>query len=196
VNAYTAIWVVLVYIVLPLWVLAGFADYLCHRASNIEHVNGVKESALHWLMIGEVGVPILAALFLKIDALLIAFMIVFLIAHELTGYADLRFAMRTRRVTAFEQQVHSVLEILPLTALLLLCLLHWRQAQALFGFGPETASFSIALKDPPTLSALIPPAVGFVIFAILPYLEEFWRGVRAEARHDVTEPSVAGRDGP
>jgi hypothetical protein len=196
VNPYAAIWSVLVYIVLPLWVLAGFADYLCHRNSNIEHVNGAKESALHWLMLGEVGVPMLAALFLKIDALLIAFMIVCLIAHELTGYADLRLAMRTRRVTAFEQQVHSVLEIIPLTALLLLCLLHWRQAQALFGFGPEAADFSIALKEPPAWSALLPPAAGFLVFAIIPYVEEFWRGLRAEARHDVTGPSVAGRDGP
>jgi hypothetical protein len=196
VNPYTAIWSVLVYIVLPLWVLAGFADYLCHRASNIEHVNGAKESALHWLMLGEVGVPLVAALFLKIDALLIAFMILCLIAHELTGYADLRLAMRTRRVTVFEKQVHSILEIMPFTALLLLCLLHWRQAQALFGFGPDSADFSISLKEPPAWSALLPPAAGFLIFAILPYLEELWRGLRAEAQDEVTGPSAAGRDAP
>jgi hypothetical protein len=196
VNPYSAIWDVLVYIVLPLWVFAGFLDYLCHRASNIEHVNGAKESALHWLMVGEVGVPILAALFLKIDALMFAFMILCLVAHELTGYADLRLAMRTRRVTAFEQQVHSVLEMMPLTALLLLALLHWPQAQALFGFGPDHADFSIALKEPPAWSALIPPGIGFLIFAILPYAEEMVRGLRAEARQEVTGPSVAGRDGP
>ena len=195
-NAYTAIWTVLVYFVLPLWVLAGFADYLCHRASNIEHVNGAKESALHWLMLGEVGIPLLAALFLKIDALIFAFMIVCLIAHELTGYADLSLAMRTRRLTAFEQQVHSVLEMMPLTALLLLALLHWPQAEALFGFGPEQADFSVALKDPPAWSALIPPGIGFLVLAIFPYAEEFVRGLRAEARHEVTGPSVAGRDGP
>jgi DUF2934 family protein len=27
---------ILLYFVLPLWLLAGFADYLCHRASQIE----------------------------------------------------------------------------------------------------------------------------------------------------------------
>ncbi|MBV9045849.1 MAG: diguanylate cyclase, partial [Alphaproteobacteria bacterium] len=36
----TPVWDVLVYVVLPLWVLAGFADYLCHRATHIEHANG------------------------------------------------------------------------------------------------------------------------------------------------------------
>lgn len=195
-NPYTAIWTVLLFIVLPLWVLAGFVDYLCHRASNIEHVNGARESALHWMMLGEVGVPLLAALFLKINALLMAFMILCLIAHEVTGYADLRLAMRTRRVTAFEQQVHSVLEMMPLTALLLLALLHWPQAQALFGFGPEHADLSIAFKEPPTWSALIPPGIGFLMLAILPYAEEFVRGFRAEARQEVTGPSVAETDGP
>ena len=124
----TPVWDILMYIVLPLWVAAGFVDYCCHRASDVEHANGVKETTLHWLMLGEVGVPILAAVFLRIDALLIGFMILCLIVHEVTGYLDLKLAMATRKVTAFEQQVHSVLEMMPLTALLLLTALHWPQA--------------------------------------------------------------------
>jgi hypothetical protein len=28
---------ILMYFVLPLWLVAGFADWLCHRASHIEH---------------------------------------------------------------------------------------------------------------------------------------------------------------
>jgi len=193
-NPYLAIWEVLSFIVLPLWVLAGFADYVCHRLSDIEHANGAKESALHWLMLGEVGVPLLGALFLKVNALLIGFMILCLVAHELTGYADLRLAMRTRCVSAFEKQVHSVLEMMPLTALLLLCLLHWPQSLALFGFGPEHADFSLALKEPPSWGALLPPGAAFLIFAILPYLEEFIRGLRA-AVADNAEPPIAHADG-
>jgi hypothetical protein len=184
---YTAIWDVLMYLVLPLWVLAGFADYCCHRATDIEHATGTKESALHWLMLGEVGLPILAAVFLKIDALIFAFMIVCLVAHEFTGYLDLKLAMATRRVTAFEHQVHSVLEIIPLTALLLVALLHWPQAQALFGFGNAQPDFTLVLKTPPTWGALIPPLAGFLAFAIVPYLEEFIRGLRAQAGHDVAK---------
>jgi hypothetical protein len=185
----TPVWDILMYIVLPLWVLAGFVDYCCHRTSDVEHANGVKETTLHWLMLGEVGVPILAAVFLRIDALLILFMIACLIVHEVTGYLDLKLAMATRKVTAFEQQVHSVLEMMPLAALLLLTALHWPQAEALFGFGQEAADFSLALKPPPTWRELILPMAGFLVLAIVPYAEEFVRGLRAQARHDVAGPA-------
>ena len=93
-----AVWSLLVYIVLPLWVIAGFVDYLCHRASDIEHATGAKESLIHWLMLTEVGVPLLLAVFFRINALILALMIFCLIAHEVTGYLDLKIAMATRRV--------------------------------------------------------------------------------------------------
>ena len=35
---------VLMYFVLPLWLAAGFADYLCHRHAHIETTSGAKES--------------------------------------------------------------------------------------------------------------------------------------------------------
>ena len=184
----TPVWDVLMYIVLPVWVLAGFVDYCCHRATHVECANGIKETTLHWLMLGEVGVPILAAIFLKIDALLLALMIVCLVAHEVTGYVDLKLAMATRNVTAFEHQIHSVLEMMPLTALLLLAILHWPQAEALFGMGPAPADFSLELKEPPPWGALIPPAIAFLVLAIIPYAEEFVRGLRAEARLHAAEP--------
>jgi hypothetical protein len=49
------------YFVLPVWLAAGFADYLCHRASHIELTS---ESLLHLLQFGEMALPILAAMFL------------------------------------------------------------------------------------------------------------------------------------
>jgi hypothetical protein len=176
------VWDVLVYIVLPLWVLSGFADYLCHRATDIEHANGVKESMLHWIMLGEAGLPVLAAVFLKVNALVLAFAVVCLVAHEITGYLDLKLAMATRKVSALEQQIHSFLEIMPLTAMLLLCILHWRQAEALFGLGSQAADFSIQLKPFPGWAVIGPPALAFLVFAIVPYAEEFVRGLAAERR--------------
>jgi hypothetical protein len=44
-NLRGSVWVtrnVLMYFVLPLWLTAGFADYLCHHAAYIEHTSGVK----------------------------------------------------------------------------------------------------------------------------------------------------------
>src|SRR5438477_12985753 len=107
------VWETLVFVVLPLWVIAGFADYLCHRATEIEHASGARESALHWLLLGEVAVPMLAAVFLEVNAAVMAFMIMFLIAHEFTSWLDLQLAIHTRKVPAVEQQVHSLLEVLP-----------------------------------------------------------------------------------
>src|SRR5207244_7699032 len=63
--------IVLMYFIMPLWFAAGFADYLCHRASNIATTAGPKESLLHLAQFAEIGVPIVGALVLEINALLL-----------------------------------------------------------------------------------------------------------------------------
>ncbi len=188
------VWDVLAFVVLPLWVLAGFADYWCHRTTFIEKATGARESALHWLMLGEVAIPVLAVLFFQVNALVLALMIPFLIAHEITGWVDLKVAMATRNITAFEQQVHSVLEMTPLMAMLLIYILHWPQALAIFGAGTQAAEWRLVWQPSP-LGALAPPLISFAVLAILPYAEEFVRGLRAQARGQVkgvykTEPEI------
>jgi hypothetical protein len=173
------VWDILAYVVLPLWVVCGFLDYLCHRASHMEKATGARESLLHWLMLAEVGIPLLLAVFFRINALLLAVMLASLIAHEITGYYDLKLAMATRKVTVFEHQVHSALEILPLAAILLVMALHWPQTLALFGAGTERADFSLGPKQAPRWGEIIPPAASFIGLALLPYLEELLRGLRA-----------------
>ena len=169
---------VLMYFILPLWLAAGFADYLCHRASNIEHTSGWKESVLHLLQFGEMAVPILAAMFLDINALVIVVMIVCFFLHEATALWDVSYASATREVTPIEQHVHSFLEMLPLMGLLMVIVLHWDQFIALFGLAP--ARFDIALKQPPLgLGYVITVLVLVLLFEVLPYLEELLRGFRA-----------------
>ena len=41
------VFLLLGYLILPLWIAAGFADYLCHRAARISENSGAQESALH-----------------------------------------------------------------------------------------------------------------------------------------------------
>ncbi|MBV9330269.1 MAG: diguanylate cyclase [Alphaproteobacteria bacterium] len=187
----TPVWDVLVYVVLPVWVVAGFGDYLCHRASHIERAAGARETLIHWLMLGEVAVPVLAALYLNIDAAVLLAMILFLAAHEATGYIDLRLAMATRKVSALEHQIHSVLEIAPAIALLLVAILHWPQAQALFGFGAEPFDWRISLKAPPTPGELVPPLVSVILLSLLPYGEEMFRDLRARRRARAARTDVA-----
>jgi len=175
-------WDILTYVVLPLWAVAGFLDYLCHRASGMTHITGARESLLHWLMLAEVMLPVSLAVFFRINALVLAIMLVCLIAHEVTGYFDLKLAMATRKVTILEHQIHSALEILPLTTVLLIVILHWPQTLALFGAGSQPADFSLGPKQVPRWVEIIPPAGAFLALVILPYLEEFVRGIAQSGR--------------
>jgi hypothetical protein len=171
---------VLMYFVLPLWLVAGFADYLCHRAAHIETTSGAKESLLHLVQFAEMGVPILAAMFFEINALIILVMIVAFLLHEATAYWDVRYAVSTREVTPIEQHVHSFLEMLPLMGLVLVVVLHWPQFLALLGLGSAPARFDLTLKSgPPSWTYVIVMLTLVLLFELLPYLEELVRGLKA-----------------
>lgn len=73
--------------------------------------------------------------------------------------------------------MHSVLEMLPLTGLLLVIALHWPAFAALFGFG--TPDFSFSLKQSPLpLTYIVTMLVLTALLEVLPYLEELTRGLR------------------
>lgn len=189
---------VLMYFVLPLWLAAGFADWLCHRASNIATTSGAKESLIHLLMFAEMGIPITAAIVLEINALVIAVMIVAFLLHEATALWDVSYATEKRVVTPMEQHVHSFLEILPLMGLVLVVVLHWGQFLALFGLGTEAARFDIRLKQPPLPWGYVLSVLGAVLlFELLPYVEELIRGLRANNGALVPrKPRVRSEDAP
>ncbi|HTO82872.1 MAG TPA: diguanylate cyclase [Methylomirabilota bacterium] len=170
----------LLYVVLPLWLAAGIADWFCHRASRIATTSGAKESVIHLLMLGEAGIATLLGLFLEIDALVIAAMIACFLAHEVTAHWDLRYAVSHRTVTPAEQHVHNYLGAIPFMALSFIIVLHWPQFLALFGAGPERADFSIALKRTPLPTGYVATLLACIaLFDVLPYIEELWRGLTA-----------------
>jgi hypothetical protein len=167
----------LMYLILPVWLLAGFADYLCHRTSNIEQTSGWKESVLHLLQFAEMAVPILVALFLKITTGVLILMLACLILHQATAMWDVAYAHKRREIRPIEQHVHSLLEVLPLTALLMVAALHWDATLGLIN--PRAADFSFVLKeilpDWRYIGAILAIAL---LFEILPYTEELMRGLR------------------
>ena len=186
---------ILMYFVLPVWLIAGFADWLCHRATHIESTTGAKESLIHLLMFAEVGIPLLAAMFLEVNALVIAAMIVAFFVHEATAMWDVRYATTARTVSPIEQHVHSFLEMIPLMGLVIVVALHWGQFLALFGAGTEKARFDLTWKHeqlPVTYIAAV--MVIIVLFELLPYVEEFFRGLRANSGRLV--PAKARRHEP
>jgi hypothetical protein len=171
---------ILAYGVIPLWLAAGFADWCCHRASHIETTTGAKESFIHLLMFSEVGVPLLAGIFLEINAGTILLMFFVFLLHEATALWDVSYAITVRVVTPIEQHVHSFLEMMPLLAIACVLVAHWVQALALIDLGVEHPRFTLSLKAhqlPTSYTATLLGAI--IVFEVLPYLEEFRRGLRA-----------------
>jgi hypothetical protein len=149
----------MLWLLLPLWFLAGVADYLLHRRTDIELTSGIGESRLHVLQAIELGIPLLAGLFLEINSTVLAVMILFVVAHTATALWDASYSDPRRYISPLEQHVHSHLEYIPIVAVLLLVVLHW---DAFLGiFGAEDPSFAIRLKSNPVplpyvLAVLVP----------------------------------------
>ncbi|HKU95657.1 MAG TPA: diguanylate cyclase [Vineibacter sp.] len=188
----------LLYVVMPLWLAAGMADWLCHRASHIETTSGWKESAIHLLMLVEVGTPILLALLFEINALILALSIVAFVAHEATAHWDLRYALPRRRVGPAEQHVHNYLGALPFMALSFIFVMHYPQLFALLGIGTEPARFGLELKHEPLPAAYVGGLLAAVVlFELAPYVEEWWRGWTQKPRGPVVRrPATASGDTP
>ncbi len=174
---------ILLYFVLPAWLLAGVADWVCHRRSGIEHTSGAKESLLHMLMIGEVGLGVLAAVFLRINAAVLLLLGALLVAHALTTHWDLHYASSRRHVSAAEQSVHAYLEAFPLAAYALLVAGHWGQFTALFGAPGTAPDWAWTLKADPLSGRQIAVvlAASFCL-GFVPFAEELHRSFRARGK--------------
>jgi hypothetical protein len=170
---------VLMYFIMPLWLLAAFADWLCHRASDIEHTSGPKETLIHIALFTEMAVPIVLVMHFDVTALVIATMILFWVLHEATAVYDVMFAVDHREVTPLEQWVHSYLGVIPLLSFVLVATLNWSLFLALFGTGTEPARFEFAWKRP-QLPIWYHAGVllGTLLLVVLPYAEELRRGLR------------------
>ena len=107
-------------------------------------------------------------------------------------------------MTPFEQHVHSFLELVPLMAILLVVARHWTQFLALLGLGREPARFELTAKSEPLPVAYIAILFALILlFELLPYLEELWRGLRARRRSAASaggpasaSPHARGRSSP
>jgi hypothetical protein len=174
---------ILLYIVMPGWLAAGLADWACHRRSDIAHTSGAKESLLHMLMIGQVGMGVLAALFLQINSAVLLLLLVLLLGHALTSHWDLHYTTGRRHVSAAEQSVHAYLEGFPLAAYALLMAGHWPQFAAIFGAGNATPDWTWALKEDP-LSVRQTAVLLLASFCLgfAPFAEELYRSVRASGQ--------------
>ena len=173
----------LMYALVPLWAVAGIADWLCHRRQHMELSAGVRESLLHLLMLAILGPATVAALLLEVNALLLALLLLAAIAHELVFWWDLAYASAHRPIGPVEQWVHSVQFAVPWVGLVGLALLHLDQALALFGAAGAPPDWSLRWKDEPLpLRYVLAVLVGSALLVGLPFVEELLRCIRARRR--------------
>lgn len=176
---------VLMAVVVPLWVLAGLADWWCHRRSAIERTSGWPENVFHWVLMGEAGIALLAVALLEIDAGVLLLVFAAYLAHELTTYIELRYAVPRRAVGPLEQMVHSFMELLPLLVLVLAALMQWDQVLALFDAGDPEFAFEPKLAPWPP-AYLLGAALAVAVLNVLPLAEEGLRCWRARGGLETT----------
>lgn len=171
----------LLYVVMPVWSVAGFLDWLWHRQTKIETTSGAKESAMHLLMMAEAGMPILTGLFLEMNAGALALMSAGWLLHDLTVAWDVNYTEYRRTIYAREQHTHGYMQTIPFDIVATMACLYPEQALALLGLGSHKPDFKLRRRKPPVPLrhfALIVASMG--LMSGLPHVEELWRCIRAQ----------------
>jgi hypothetical protein len=157
----------------PIWLIAGAADYLCHRRTDIARTSGTTESWFHVAQFASLAVLMVCAVLLEVTSIVILMMGIAAFAHTLLSYADVSFTVRRRYISPLEQHVHGLLSVVPMIAVGLIVLLHWDAWQV-------SEEAALRLKDQPFGTLEISLLLGsFFLLAGVPILEELLRTYRA-----------------
>lgn len=172
----------LLWVLYPAWLLAGGADYLCHRRTDIAGTAGTRESLLHIAEFFTVGTALGIALLFEATAVSIAAIVLLVAAHSALVFVDVSYTQPRRYISPFEQQIHGYMEVIPLAAAGLFALLHWPAVASPSG----TAAFE--LKEP-FASSPAPLVLGsFVVLGGIPLLTEFFSTVRRKVSAAPPDP--------
>jgi hypothetical protein len=170
----------------PLWLVAGFFDYLLHRSSNIESTSGHKESWFHVLQFASLAVPALLVTCFKFTPLVFSAVLAFLLAHTLLAHIDLTYTEGLRRISPLEQLVHAFMIVLPLAAAGILGAMHWGDMLSL--------PWTLSPRDPPLPWPTAALFLGsFFVLGGVPVVEEFLR-TSGRLRHHQVEHRDQGRE--
>lgn len=183
VQTHDLVLVLILYVVLPLWGISGFIDWMCHRATQIEHTSGIKESLIHALMGVQIGIPIVVGILFEMNVLVFLICLLSLIAHELVAHRDVAYTMDRRRISIWEVHAHNYLATIPFY---LIALIGVRNPETLL----KTFTFDWAgelelrlYAEPVGGSGYLPWYLAFMgIICIIPYTEELLRCWLARAR--------------
>jgi hypothetical protein len=162
------VYAVLLWGLWPLWLVAGVADWACHRRTRIERTSGRQEWLLHALQAGQLGIALALALFVEMTLMALLAMAFIVLVHWATAYVDTRYTYGVREIAPFEQSVHALLSLIPVFAVVLLALAHpqaWASPD--WGIVPKASPIPAAL-----LVAFIGPTLAL---QLVPLMEEGFR---------------------
>lgn len=169
----------LMYVFLPLWGIAGFVDWCCHRATRIEYTSGLKETLMHSIMGIQIAIPILLCLLFDVNILILCICLIALILHELVAHWDVRFAAPRREISIWEMHAHSYLATLPLYMLSMIVIINWDVVVKLFNADWAGQFQLVRLEEAHGGKGYLTGYLSFMgLFCVFPYLEEFIRCLR------------------
>lgn len=164
---------IILYVFLPLWGIAGFVDWCCHRATRIEHTSGLKESLVHSLMGLQMALPILLCLLFQVNELILLICILAWLAHEAVAHYDVHYAAPKRHISIWEMHAHNYLATLPLYMLLLIIVINWPVFLRLITLNWQSGFQFDAMPYSHGGDSYLASYLTFMaLFCVLPYLEE------------------------
>jgi hypothetical protein len=166
----------MLYVFLPLWGIAGFVDWCCHRATKIEITSGIKESLMHSLMGVQMGLPILLCLLYEVNVLILLICIFTWISHEIVAHCDVRYAAPRREISIWEMHAHTYLGSLPLYMLISIFMINWDQFLLLITFNWAGNMSWLLIEEAHGSNAYLPVYLSFMcVLCVFPYVEENFR---------------------
>jgi len=173
----------IMYGMLPLWGITGFIDWLCHRATRIEHTSGLKESLIHSAMGIQLGIPIVLCLVFKVNVMIILICIAAWLLHEIVAHWDVHYSAPLRNISIWEVHVHNYMATIPLYLLMLIAIINWDVVVKTFTLD-WAGEFSFKrLKNPHANSVYLTGYLTFMAaLCVFPYLEENLRCLRVAMR--------------
>ena len=176
----------MLYVFLPLWGIAGFADWCCHKATKIEVTSGVKESLMHSLMGIQMGIPIILCLVYKVNVLILLICIITWTAHEVVAHWDVRYAAPKREISIWEMHAHTYLGSLPLYMLTSIIVINWEVFRQLISLDWAGNMSPVYVEEPHGAPTYLPMYLGFMaVVCIFPYIEENLRCLKAYLKKEV-----------
>lgn len=115
----------ILYVLLPIWTIAAFFDWCCHRATRIESTSGLRESLIHAIMGIQVGAAMMVCLLFEVNVLVMLVCLFVLVTHEIVAHHDIVWASSRREIKHWETHIHSYLSSVPFYLFSLIVVRRW-----------------------------------------------------------------------